>query len=171
MPDALLTTAAAQGAASEALLPTLTPDQMSRVALRGRRRTTMAGEVLFEPGEKAAPIFVVVSGELEVVRPSGTEETLVIAYRPGQFSDEVNAISGRPAIAGMRVAKAGEVIEFDRVRLMNLIQTDAELSEIVMRTLILRRVALIVREIGDVIVVGVPSWYAAPALPRRCRVI
>jgi len=154
MSEPLLTPAAPAGAASEPLLPTLTPDQLSRVAQRGVRRTTSRGDVLFEPGEKAAPIFVVVSGELEVVRPAGAQEIPIITYGPGQFSGEVNAISGRPAIARMRVSNAGEVIEFDRDRLMNLIQTDAELSEIFMRTLILRRVALIDRQIGDVIVVG-----------------
>jgi thioredoxin reductase (NADPH) len=155
MPDALLTTLIAPGVPERAL-PTLTAEQISRVAMRGRRRTTTEGEVLFEPGEKAVPTFVVVTGELKVVRPAGGAETVLLTYGPGQFSGEINAINGRPAIARLRVARAGEVIELDRQQLVTLIQTDAELSEIFVRALILRRVALIARELGDAVVVGSP---------------
>jgi thioredoxin reductase (NADPH) len=162
MGDALLTTLTAADAASEPLLPTLTPEQMSRVGQRGRRRTTVAGDVLFHPGERAAPIFAVVTGELQVVWPGGVPEKVILTYGPGQFSGEINAISGRPAIARMRVTRGGEVIQLDRDQLLGLIQTDAELSELFIRTLILRRVALIAREIGDVIVVG--SMHSAGTL-------
>jgi thioredoxin reductase (NADPH) len=134
-------------------LPTLTPEQMARVALCGRRRITTRGEVLFEPGDKAVPTFVVVTGELEVVLPSNGSQVF-ISYRDGQFSGEVNAISGRPAIARLRVTTPGEVIELQRDQLMTVIQSHADLSELFMRALILRRVALIARELGDVIVVG-----------------
>ncbi|HMF95643.1 MAG TPA: FAD-dependent oxidoreductase [Vicinamibacterales bacterium] len=153
MSDAPLTTPKAVEA-PERLLPTLTAEQLARVAMRGRRRTTAQGEVLFEPGEKAVPTFVVVSGELQVVLPTRRPETVILTYGPGQFSGEVNAINGRPAIARLRVTVAGEVIQLEHEQLVSLIQTDAELGEIVMRALILRRVALIAGELGDVVVVG-----------------
>src|SRR3954463_16510459 len=124
-------------------LPTLTPKQMERVASCGRRRTTEPGDVLFEPGDKAVPTFVVVSGELQVVLPANGSHTVIVTYGPGQFSGEVNAINGRPAIARLHVTAAGEVIELNREQLLTLIQTDAELSELFMRALILRRVALV----------------------------
>jgi hypothetical protein len=57
-------------------------------------------------------------------------------------------------IARLRVAEGGEVIQLEREELLALIQTDGELSEIVVRALILRRVALIARELSDVVVVG-----------------
>ncbi len=136
------------------VFPTLTPEQIARVAQRGQRRLTRQGDVLFEPGQKAVPTFVVVSGALQVVLPNDARETVIITYGPRQFSGELNAINGRPAIARLRVAEDGEVIQLEREQLLALIQGDAELSEIVMRALILRRVALIARELGDVVVVG-----------------
>src|SRR5579884_1336430 len=154
MSDAQLTSSTTAETLPARAVPTLTPEQMARIAARGRRRATAAGDVLFEPGDKAAPTFVVVSGELQVLLPTATSETLIVTYGPGQFSGEVNAINGRPAIARLRVTKAGEVIELDREQLLNLIQRDAELSEIVMRALILRRVALIAGQLGDVVVAG-----------------
>jgi thioredoxin reductase (NADPH) len=48
----------------------------------------------------------------------------------------------------------GEVIEAGRDRLMTLIQTDAELSDIFMRAFILRRAALIDSHLGDVVLIG-----------------
>jgi thioredoxin reductase (NADPH) len=46
------------------------------------------------------------------------------------------------------------VIELDHQSLLNLVQTDAELGEIIMRAFILRRVELIAHGIGDVVLVG-----------------
>ena len=43
----------------------------------------------------------------------------------------------------MRVTKTGKVIELDRQHMLTLVQTDAELGEILMRAFILRRVELI----------------------------
>jgi thioredoxin reductase (NADPH) len=54
----------------------------------------------------------------------------------------------------VRVSEPGEVLELSREQVLTLIQTDAELSEILMRAFILRRLALIARDLGDVIVVG-----------------
>ena len=63
-------------------------------------------------------------------------------------------ITGRRALARLRVSEPGEVIELDREQLLALVQTDAELSEILMRAFILRRVELIARDLGDVVVIG-----------------
>src|SRR6202140_644069 len=142
----------------ERLFPTLTSVQMARIAARGRRRTIAPGEVLVEVGDKDVPFFVVVSGavsgELQALRPSGATETLVVAHEPGQFSGEAIMISGRRAMGRLRASEPGEVIELEREQLLALIQTDAELSEILMRTFILRRLELIARGLGDVVVIG-----------------
>jgi thioredoxin reductase (NADPH) len=119
----------------------------------------VGGEVLFEQGHSAAPFFVIISGELEVVRPSVPVETLVIAYEPGQFTGEVSTLAGRRSLFRVRATKPGKVIELDRQQMLSLIQTDAELGEILMRAFILRRVELIAAGVGDVVLVG--STYSA----------
>jgi hypothetical protein len=60
----------------------------------------------------------------------------------------------RRALFRLRAATAGEVIELDRQHLLALVQTDAELGEIVMRAFILRRVELVAVSLGDVVLVG-----------------
>ncbi len=139
---------------TEQVFPTLTPAQIRRIAAHGHRRATQSGDVLVERGDIAVPFFVVVSGELEVVRPEGAAETLVAVHHPGQFTGEVSTLSGRRALFRLRAAKVGEVIELDRQRMLALVQTDAELSEILMRAFILRRVELVAAGVGDVVLIG-----------------
>jgi thioredoxin reductase (NADPH) len=57
------------------------------------------GEGLYEQGDRAASFFVVVSGELEVIRPSGAVETLVTVHGSAQFTGEVGTLSGRRTLS------------------------------------------------------------------------
>src|SRR5439155_13450235 len=148
MPESLQPTAPSP---VERLFPTLTGAQVARIAARGRRRPVGRGDVLVNPGDKAVPFFVVVSGALEV---SGAAGTLIVTHRPGQFSGEASMITGRRSMARTRVEESGEVIELTREQLLALVQTDAELSEILMRAFILRRLELINRDLGDVVLLG-----------------
>ncbi|HET7337109.1 MAG TPA: FAD-dependent oxidoreductase [Candidatus Nitrosotalea sp.] len=141
-------------ARKEQIFPKLTPAQINRIEVRGRVRTVQKGEVLVEQGDSAVSFFVVVSGEIEIVRPSGGVETLIIVHGPGEFTGEVNMLSGRRAMYRARVIKIGKVIELNRQQLMALIQSDAELGEILIRAFILRRAELLASGTGDVVLIG-----------------
>ena len=96
-----------------------------------------------------------VSGELEVVRPSGgAVETLITVHDSGEFTGEVNMLSGRRSIVRIRATKPSKVIQLDRQNMMSLLQSDAELGEIIMRAFILRRVELVASGTGDVVLIG-----------------
>ncbi len=138
----------------ERMFPTLTPAQVKRIAAHGKQRSIRSGEVLIEAGARVVPFFVVTAGRVEVVRPSGSTETLVAVHGPGQFTGEVNMLSGRPALVRSRTIESGEVIELDHEHLLALVQTDSELSELIMRAFILRRVELIARGFGNVVLLG-----------------
>ena len=143
-----------QRSAQERMFPTLTAAQIQRIAMRGQLRAIRSGEVLIEAGAQVVPFFVVIKGKVDIVLPSGTIETLVTVHGPGQFTGEVNMLSGRPALVRARVSESGEVIELDRQQFLALVQTDSELSELIMRAFILRRVELIAHGLGDVVLVG-----------------
>jgi thioredoxin reductase (NADPH) len=138
----------------ERLFPTLTPSQITRIAPHGRRRAIATGDVLVEVGQRPVPFFVVLSGEMQVLRPSAGTEALIVTHRAGQFTGEGTMLTGRRSLARTRVNEPGEAIELDREQLLGLIQTDAELSEIFMRAFILRRVELIAGGYGDVVLIG-----------------
>jgi thioredoxin reductase (NADPH) len=146
----------------EKIFPKLTPAQISRIAVHGHIRSVQTGEVLLEQGDTSVPFFVVTTSEVEIVRPLGAHETLITVHGPGEFTGEVNMLSGRRSLVLARATKSGEVIELDHQQMLALIQTDAELSDILMRAFILRRVELISAGAGDIVLVG--SAYSAGTL-------
>src|SRR5215468_2216508 len=139
---------------SEQIFPTLTSAQIARVAKYGSTCTVHSGEILVDQGDRAVPFLVVISGELEVVRPTGTTETLLLIVRTGQFTGEISTLSGRSAMARVRARQDGEIVQLARESFLTLVQTDAELSEILMRAFILRRAELLAQGMGDAAVVG-----------------
>ena len=102
---------------AEQIFPTLSEAQMQRLASHGSPRSLHAGEVLVELGDKDIPVFLVISGELEVVRPSFTQETSIRVIGPGQFTGEVNTLSGRRAFARIRARQDSEVVQIARTSL------------------------------------------------------
>ena len=146
----------------EQIFPVLTPAQLNRIETHGHIRQVQNGELLVEQGDTNVPFFVVMTGEIEIVRPFGVQETLVTVHGSGQFTGEVNTLSGRRSIFRARVTKTGKVIELNHQQMLGLIQTDAELSDILMRAFILRRVELIAAGVGDIVLIG--STYSADTL-------
>jgi thioredoxin reductase (NADPH) len=63
-------------------------------------------------------------------------------------------LSGRRSLLRVRMRETGQVIELPRKSLQDLIQTDSELSEILMRAFLLRRVELIAHGWGDATLLG-----------------
>src|ERR1043166_3159737 len=111
---------------AERAFPTLSSTQLDRIAAHGRIRAIEAGEVLVEPGQRSVSFYVVLEGRLDILRPSGSVETLVAVEGPRQFSGEVNMLSGRPAMLRIRGGTHGKLIELDREHPLALIQPDAE---------------------------------------------
>src|SRR5919202_4458751 len=106
----------------EKIFPKLTPEQIRRIAAHGRTRSVQPSEVLIEQGDTSVPFFVVITGEIEIVRPFGVYETLVTIHSSGEFTGEVNMLSGRRSLVRARVTEPGNVIELDHQHLINLVQ-------------------------------------------------
>ncbi|HVP55336.1 MAG TPA: FAD-dependent oxidoreductase [Candidatus Eisenbacteria bacterium] len=134
--------------------PLLTAAQIDRIRPYGKVRAVSADEILFDVGNEHMPMFILLSGELEVVQPTCSGERTLVKHEPGGFSGEISVISGRRSLARGRVTEPGEFLEVSQGNLRSLIAKDAELSEIFMRAYILRRLMLITKGFGDVVVLG-----------------
>jgi len=106
----------------------LTAAQIGRIEEHGYMRPVERGEGLVEQGDSNVPFFVVVSGEIEILRPSGAIETLITAHDSGEITGEVNILSGRRVHFRARMTKPSKVIEMDRQH------SRIEDSKIVLRT-------------------------------------
>ena len=147
------------------IFPVLTAAQINRIRPLGKVRPVEAGEILFEPDQTDIPFFVLLSGSMEIVQPSLSGERLIVTHEPGVFTGEINMISGRRSLVRGRVTKPGEFLELSAEGLRSLIARDAELSEIFMRAFILRRLELINRGYGNLILLG--SRHSASTLELR----
>jgi thioredoxin reductase (NADPH) len=144
----------ADGVSTERLFPTLSAEQVNRAVPHGRIRSVKVGEVLVEPGSPNTRLCIVQTAQLEIIHASGAAEHFVTSLGPGQFTGEISLLAGRRAVVRISATKPGDLIEIDREKLLALLQTDSVLSEIFMRTLILRRVELISRGYGDLTLLG-----------------
>jgi thioredoxin reductase (NADPH) len=135
------------------VFPTLTATQIARIAAHGRKRQLQPGEVLQEVGDHVR-FFLVTAGKIDIFSALGPSESLVATLQAGQFTGEVNLLSGRRGLTRIRASEPTQVIELEREEFLDLLQTDSELSDIVMRAFILRRVELIAHGVGDAVLVG-----------------
>jgi thioredoxin reductase (NADPH) len=147
------------------IFPMLTTTQIDRIRRESKLRKVKAGDLLFEPGDTNVPFFVLLSGAMEIVQPTLRGELEIVSHGPGQFTGEMSMISGQKCLVRGRVTEPGEFLELSNDALRALVGRDAELSEIFMRAFILRRIALISRGLGNVILMG--SQHSANTLRLR----
>lgn len=138
---------------SAQMFPHLNAVQIARLSTHGRKIATQKGQILAEPGDRL-PMFVVLSGSLEILQPTLSGETLIVVHTRGSFSGDVGTLRGIGSVVRMRVREAGEVLAIDDVHLRTIVQSDYDLSELFMRAYILRRVALMTAGSSDVILLG-----------------
>jgi thioredoxin reductase (NADPH) len=145
--------------------PALTPAQTDRIRQIAKVRKVVASEILFEPGDTNVPFFVLLSGAMEIIMPGLNGESLIATHGPGEFTGELTMISGRKCLVRGRVTEPGEFLELGGECLRTLIARDAELSEILMKAFILRRVELINSGQGTLVLLG--SRHSAQTLRLR----
>jgi thioredoxin reductase (NADPH) len=143
----------------------LTEAQLGRLRRVGKLRKVEPGDILFQPGDSAVPFFVLLSGSMEIVQPGLEGDVAIATHGPGEFTGEMTMISGQRCLVLGRVTDGGEFQEISGEGLRAIVATDAELSEIFMRAFILRRLALIARGQGNLILMG--SRHCANTLRLR----
>jgi len=149
----------------EQMFPRLSTAQLGRLEPAGRRRRVRAGEIVAEQGDATPSFFVVLSGALAIAHPDRDQEVPLHVLRQGEFNGEVNMLSARPSLVRTRAIEAGELLVINPEDLRKVVQSDAELSELLMRAFILRRVALIAGAFGDTVLIG--STHSAATLRIR----
>jgi thioredoxin reductase (NADPH) len=135
----------------------LTEEEIARIRRFGTQRQYAQGEYLCRIGDLAPGMFVILRGRAQVhLRDGLGRETLGVEQGPGNFFCEVGQLSGKPALADIIVTEDAEGLAINPDNLRALLTAEAELGERIMRALILRRVNLIERGSGPVLL-GCPS--------------
>jgi thioredoxin reductase (NADPH) len=130
--------------------PVLTASQLAKLEPFGRVREYEDGDRVFDAGDCNRSFFVVQEGGIVIL--SGNH--IVTIHKPGQFSGDVDLLSGHPVVVSARAQGPTRALEIPPDKLRSIVQTDAELSEILLRAFILRRLALMERGQGNVVLIG-----------------
>jgi thioredoxin reductase (NADPH) len=127
----------------ETAFPKLTEAQIAALMPRGRVRRVREGEVLWEEGDRGFGFFVVLAGEMDIVDLTGETPQRVTVHVPGEFSGDVDMLSGRASLVRAIMLSDGEVLELDVDSLRRVVKELPEISEVLLAAFLMRRSLLV----------------------------
>jgi thioredoxin reductase (NADPH) len=145
-------------AVSKEISPVLTPEQVHRLEPSGSREAVAKGTILFDEGDCDIDFFVVLSGAVEICHYSDNGMKHVLRSGANQFLGDPSTLTGRAAVVQARVDEDAEVLRIAPDRFHRIVVEDSELSDLILRTFLARRSALIAGGYSSIKVVG--SRYA-----------
>ncbi len=134
--------------------PILTDLQLSRIRRFGSEESPQAGDVLFEEGVPAQDVFVFIRGGAEIFVHQGPREVRIADLGPGEFTGEMAMLDGSVALARAIAKPATELIRIRPASLSELIGTDPDLGDVILRAFLTRRGEMQRREISGLQVLG-----------------
>jgi thioredoxin reductase (NADPH) len=146
--------------------PVLSASELAEVAPFGAEQRVEVGHLLFQAGDASYDLFVVLEGEVEVVRSDGREDIVVAEFGPGAFVGELSLLTGQRRFLTGRVTQAGRVLVVAEAEFRRLMSVRPELADTVFRALMARREILRSGEGAEAIrIVG--SRYSPEAMSLR----
>lgn len=123
--------------------PRLDEEQIRTLERYGERRKTQAGDVLFKAGERVAELYVILVGTVAMVDGYGDERRTLSVHGPGRFLGELGLLTGQVAPVSAVVEQPGEVLVVSLQQLREVVARSAALGDLILRSCLLRRWALI----------------------------
>lgn len=132
-------------APDDAALPTFDEAQLAAIAPFGEEREVSAGEVLYSADDSPdlacgrPSFFVVLDGEVEVVRPDAGGDVPIAVQGPGRFLGELNLLTGQRPYFTARMRGAGRVLVIPPPEFHRLMGSKTDLANIIFTALTARR--------------------------------
>ena len=129
--------------------PVLDAGQLDILGRYGSERAVADGAVLFAEGAATYDLTVVLQGAADVIAGYGQPgATVVASVGPGEFLGEMGLITGQRAYLSAMATSPGRVLEVPVAQLCPLMAQEPGLSDLIMRTFLLRHTALLRRGTG-----------------------
>ena len=118
-----------------------------------------AGEPIFNVGDRHAPVWLILKGDIEITCRDGlNRDAPIVSVGAGQFTGEMSELSGRGTLASGHAGPEGcTALPFKAEQIRALIIGSAELGETLMRAFILRRVGLLQESGAGSVLIGQPG--------------
>jgi thioredoxin reductase (NADPH) len=130
----------AEGDRNPAIAPPLSPSQLQEMAAFGSERPVAVGDVLFEAGEASFDLFVVLEGEVQVVRSAGSAADVVVTtFEAGDFIGEMNLLTGQRRFLTARVTRPGRILTIEQAEFRRLLSVRPAIADVIFGALVARR--------------------------------
>ncbi len=130
----------AEGARNPVIAPTLSQAQLQELAAFGSEREIAAGELLFEAGEASFDLFVVLDGEVQVIRSADAAgDVVVTTFEAGDFIGEINLLTGQRRFLTARVSLPGRVLVIEQSEFRRLMSVRPAIADVIFGALVARR--------------------------------
>jgi signal transduction histidine kinase len=130
------------------LFAELSEEDFAWVADGGEPMELRGGEVLAGEGEPGDALYVIVSGELQVVKRSHASDVPIALLGPGEIVGEMAIFEAQPRMASVRAVSPTRVIRIERDAILELLRTRPSATLSMLRTVMgrLRSTEAMLRE-------------------------
>jgi signal transduction histidine kinase len=91
-------------------LSSLPEEELRGLAAHGRRLEVPRGTLLIRQGDPGKGLYILIEGEMEVLRRGDGPEMMLGLHGPGALAGELSLLEGMPANASVRAARRCEVL-------------------------------------------------------------
>jgi len=123
--------------------PVLSAKDLAALTARGHPRAVRAGEVLFAEGDRDFCFFVVLEGEIEILEHSRGSPHTIAVHQAGEFTGDVDMLTGRAALVEGRSSREGRVLELSTGELRRAVDELPDLGETILKAFLMRRQLLL----------------------------
>lgn len=146
--------------------PILSPADIEVLSAFGSVQSVEEGEILFNAGEQSLVFYVILEGEIEIVRPDDGDEVLVVVLDAGRFVGELSLLTGQRRYLTARVRSAGRLLAVPPDEFRRLLSSVPDIADRIFAAMLARREVLRTGEgARSVRIIG--SRYSPEALALR----
>lgn len=128
---------------TEVAFPVFSGRDLERLVARGHRRDVKAGDVLFAQGDRAFCFYVILAGAVDIIEHATDTPHVVTTHRVGQFTGDVDMLTGRVALVTAQVVEDGQVLMMSTAEMRKAIDEMPEVGEVIIKAFLMRRKLLV----------------------------
>jgi thioredoxin reductase (NADPH) len=118
--------------------PTWDESTLAELSSYGTEREVVAGEVLLHAGHRTEGFYVVLDGEVEVVRPDPEGDEQVRVLGPGQFVGAASLLNGQRPYLTARATRPGRILDIPVGEFRRLMSGRRALADTIFRSTLAR---------------------------------
>ncbi len=120
----------------------------------GIRASVKEGDILFAPGDRNFCFYIVLEGAIEIIEHSSGEPRVVATHRPGQFTGDIDTLTGRVALVTAQVSEPGRLQMLSTTELRKAVDELPDVGEVIIKAFLMRRRMLVEGGFVGVTIIG-----------------